>query len=126
MLKRQGSGERPGMSAPEPDDKGQGSLERLDLDLARFHAERGTARSGPRAGVGASAGYMLLGRMLSGVFTGLGLGWLVDRLAHTRPWGMVIGLFIGVGVSIYSAIRAVSRAGMTTRPGPSVPDDKDD
>jgi hypothetical protein len=39
---------------------------------------------------------------------------------------VVLGLLIGSVLSIYATVRAVSRAGAKTTPGPSVPDDDDD
>jgi ATP synthase protein I len=39
------------------------------------------------------------------VLGGLGLGWLIDRFAHTGPWGVLGGLLIGSVVSVYAAVR---------------------
>jgi ATP synthase protein I len=43
------------------------------------------------------------------VLGGIGLGWLVDRFAHTNPFGVVGGLLIGAGLSIYATVRTASR-----------------
>lgn len=76
-------------------------------------------------------GYRFLGEVVGGVFMGVGLGWLVDNyLTHTPPFGLVIGLFAGAGLSIFAAVRnaqrmqneALEKAG----PLPSVPDDEDE
>jgi ATP synthase protein I len=41
-----------------------------------------------------------------------GLGWLVDRGLGTKPWGVVIGFFLGVAVGIWTVYRAVFGQGM--------------
>jgi ATP synthase protein I len=76
----------------------------------------------------AGAGYRLLGQMLGGVLGGIGLGWLVDHYAHTSPWGLVCGLLIGAGLSIYSTVRTASRMGdrMGSGTGPPAPPDEND
>ncbi len=88
---------------PDPEDSPRDPLGRLDERLSAFESRRG----GSKAGIGneAADGYRLLGQMLSGVLGGLGLGWLLDQLAHTRPWGILGGLLVGSGLSIYSTIR---------------------
>jgi ATP synthase protein I len=40
---------------------------------------------------------------------GLGFGWLLDRYAGTGPWGMVGGLLIGMGSSIYIVVRKATK-----------------
>ena len=47
--------------------------------------------------------------MLGGVLGGVGLGWLLDHFAHTSPLGVVGGLLIGSGLSIYATVRTASR-----------------
>ena len=94
---------------PEPENAGGRDLERLDKGLSAFDASR-KAAPGP-AGVGGAAGqgYRVLAQMLGGIMGGLGFGWLVDHFAHTRPWGVLIGLVIGTGLSIYGTIQTASR-----------------
>jgi ATP synthase protein I len=75
-------------------------------------------------------GYRFIGEVVGGVLMGAGLGWLVDRFAGTAPLGLVGGLLIGSGLSIFVAVRTVTR---TTKdelakagPLPSIPDDEDE
>jgi ATP synthase protein I len=102
------------MSRPRPDEKGRDNLSRLDADLASFESRRRKASAGESGG--AVVGYQMLGQMLGGVLGGLGLGWLIDRYAHTSPWGLVAGLLVGAVLSISSTIRLASRMG-SVRPG---------
>jgi ATP synthase protein I len=117
---------RPQKSRPSPGAAGSDPLARLDTDLASFEAGRRKTPSG--MGGEAGAGYRLLGQMLGGVLGGIGLGWLVDHYANTSPWGLVCGLLIGAGLSIYSTVRTASRMGdrMGSGTGPPAPPDEDD
>ncbi len=103
--------------------------ERLARDLARFEASR-TARPVPLAGAReAGLGYRLLASLLGGVFGGAGLGWTFDHFVHTSPLGLVAGLLLGLGVSIYWAVRTaltVSAKAQSSAPAPAVPDDDED
>ena len=57
----------------------------------------------------ANYGYRLLGVLLGGLFVGLGFGAAVDAVAHTGPWGMIVGVLVGFGVSIWMAVRSAKR-----------------
>jgi ATP synthase protein I len=92
---------------PEPEDLHRDPLGRLDEQIESFEARRGVSKAS--VGNEAAGGYRLLGQMLGGVLGGLGLGWLLDQLAHTRPWGLLGGLIIGAGLSIYSTILTALR-----------------
>jgi ATP synthase protein I len=116
------------MSNPEPGEPDGDPLAKLDTALAAFDAGRAKAPAGMGASGEAGAGYRLLGQMLGGVLGGLGLGWLVDHFVHTSPWGLVSGLLIGAGLSIYSTVRTASKMGARTaaRAAPGHPVQRDD
>ena len=118
---------KPATSDPRSGNEGRDPLARLDSDLASFEASRRKTPSGMGE---AGAGYRLLGQMIGGVLGGIGLGWLVDHFAHTSPWGLVLGLLIGAGLSIVSTVRTASRlsARAEGKAGPvaAVPDDDED
>lgn len=122
---------------PKPEESSRGASEnalgRLEGRLDAFDAGR-AAKPGAR-GIGESAGdgYRLLGQMLGGVLGGIGIGWLVDRFAHTGPWGLIGGLLIGAGLSIYATVQTASRISkrVADKAGPVVSvaakdDDEDD
>jgi ATP synthase protein I len=76
-------------------------------------------------------GYRFLGEVVGGVFMGAALGWLLDYFTKvTKPWGLVIGLLGGAGLSIFVAVRSAARmqneALAKAGPLPSVPDDEDE
>jgi ATP synthase protein I len=118
---------------PEPEESSHSALERLDR---RLDALESVGADKPKAlGIGESAsdGYRMLGEMLGGVLGGVGFGWLVDHFAHTGPWGVVGGLVIGAGLSVFATVQTASRisarAAAKTGQGVSTPapvDDEDD
>ncbi|MCA9296490.1 MAG: AtpZ/AtpI family protein [Phycisphaerales bacterium] len=70
----------------------------------------------------ASMGFTLASEILAGT----GLGWLVDYLGGTRPWGIIIGTIIGLAVGmttfIRSALRQSGEAGADAkRRAPAIP-----
>ena len=114
---------------PHPDDPNAEAPRRFDERLAAAEAAQARARGGD-AQRAMAQGYRFLGEVVGGVLMGAGLGWLLDHFAGTRPWGLVGGLLIGTGFSIFVAVRSASR--MTrdqmakAGPLPSVPDDEDE
>ena len=119
---------RPQTSTPKPAETVSDSLSRLDDRLAAFETRRKAAPPGLLGD--ARAGYRVVGQLLSGILGGIGLGWLVDHFAHTSPWGLVLGLFIGAALSIYATVRGASLPGppKTSAQGSAqpVPDDDND
>lgn len=101
----------------------------LDQRLAAAEAAQARRESGD-AHRAMAQGYRFLGEVVGGVLMGAGFGWLVDRFAGTEPFGLVIGLLAGTGISIFAAVRtaartqksALEKAGLQ----PSVPDTEDE
>jgi ATP synthase protein I len=93
---------------PQADEPPDEALKRLDERLGKAEAERPSVAgaAGQRA---MGQGYRFLSEVVGGVLGGLGFGWLVDRIAHTQPFGLVGGLLIGVGVSTFVAVRGAGR-----------------
>ena len=66
----------------------------------------------PRQGYGLA---MRLGAdFVAGVVVGAAVGWGVDRLFGTSPWGLIVFLLLGFGAGILSVLRS---AGLV-KPGP--------
>lgn len=42
------------------------------------------------------------------VVVATGLGWAIDSWVGTRPWGMIVLFFLGVGAGMLSVYRAVA------------------
>jgi ATP synthase protein I len=122
--------------APDPAEQttqaagGDDPLRGLDRDLEAFEAaRRGKAAAGGLGGA-ANEGYRVLGQLLGGVLGGVGLGWFADHLAHTSPWGLVAGLVIGTGLSIFATVQTAARLDAGTKTNQAsvkpAPDDDDD
>jgi F0F1-type ATP synthase assembly protein I len=56
-----------------------------------------------RSGPAVVAGYTLIGA----IALGGGLGYAVDAWRGTSPWGLLIGLLLGVGVGFYELAKTV-------------------
>ena len=115
---------------PRPDDQPEEALNRLGEELHAFEKTR--ARTGLNLGADRSVGegYRLIAELIGGLLGGVGIGWFVDRLAHTAPWGMAIGVSVGAGFSVYMAVRTAVRMGKRAQekagPVQSVPFDDDE
>jgi ATP synthase protein I len=92
----------------------------------RLDALDQTSRREPvRFDEGSGAGYRVVGELIGGVLTGLGFGWLLDRIAGTNPWGLIGGMLIGTGVSIFLVARSAGRmtGAVDKKVGPKVASD---
>lgn len=111
------------------DDQNDEAFKRLDQGLDAFDAKRSTGARSSLNAANASA-YRLVAELIGGLLGGAGIGWLVDKYAHTGPWGIAIGVSIGAGVSVWlaahTAVRMGQKAMSESGPAPSVPDDDDD
>ncbi|HQR88633.1 MAG: F0F1 ATP synthase assembly protein [Caulobacter sp. 12-67-6] len=93
--------------ADEPNDKAFQSLDaRLDAFEARKAAEQPMRAEHEKS---SQDGYRLLADLIGGVLVGLGLGWGLDQFVGTAPFGMVGGLLIGMGASIFSVVRKATK-----------------
>ena len=94
-------------------------LARLGERLDKARAARGDkpvvtpSNAGLQQGVG--LGFRIGIEFVVAVIVATGLGWAIDSWAGTRPWGMIVLFFLGVGAGMLSVYRAV--AGITTPVG---------
>ena len=114
---------------PHPNDPPDEALRSLDQRLGAAEAAQARKVS-PDTHAAMAQGYRFVGEVVGGVLGGVGLGWLLDRFAHTQPWGVVGGLLIGTGFSIFTAVTAAARASKkqldALGPLPNAPDDEDE
>ena len=53
----------------------------------------------------AGAGLRMSLELVVGIVFGLGLGWVIDHSLGTKPWFMIICMFLGLGSGIASIMR---------------------
>ena len=105
------------MSQSRPPDP----LRRLgeEIDPARAQAGpggpsgRGDATSGGALGLGLRFGIELVAALC----VGLALGWLADRYIGTRPWGLIVGFFLGSAAGVVNVSRAARGMGASPPAG---------
>jgi ATP synthase protein I len=96
------------MSEGEPPDP----LARLGERLNKARSGRGAVpapapdNAAVRQGMG--LGFRIGIEFVVAVVVATGLGWAIDNWAGTRPWGMIVLFFLGVGAGMLSVYRAVA------------------
>lgn len=114
---------------PKPDPSREEAFRRLDQRLEALESQR-ARRTSITAQRAMGEGYRFLAEVVGGVFGGAGFGWLFDYFAHTGPFGLIGGLLIGTGLSIFVAVKGAERWSKAESdkagPLPSVPDDEED
>lgn len=107
---------------PNPDPARDEAFQRLQKRIGEFESTRTRKRRFEVEG-GAGDGYRLLAELIGGVLAGLGFGWIVDQVAHTSPWGLIGGVLIGTGASVFMVVRSAGRmsAEAKTAAGPVPP-----
>ena len=103
---------RDGPDREQPPDEAALSarLKHLGERLDNVHRGR-PSESGPsqRSNADASAlarGFRLSTELVAGVVVGAALGWLVDRLLGTSPWGLIVLLLLGFAAWVLNVMRA--------------------
>ena len=70
------------------------------------------AKAGSAAGYGQAV--KLSSEFIAGVVVGAGIGWIIDRMAGTSPWGLIVFLLLGFGAGVLNVMRS---AGVVTEFG---------
>ena len=114
---------------PKPVKSQTEASQSLDARLNAAEAARAKEMSGD-AYRAMGQGYRFMAEVVGGVLGGAGFGWLLDRFAGTGPFGLVGGLLIGTGLSLFVAVRGAAKASKIEMaklgPLPNVSDDEDE
>jgi ATP synthase protein I len=118
-----GLGQPPQMIEDPPPDP----LARLGEQIDRARAERlrqeaGGSGGAPRGAMG--LGLRMATELAAALIVGLALGWVVDRVFGTRPWGLIIFFFLGVAAGMVNVFRAARGIGSPTTPRSTRNDDR--
>ncbi len=103
---------------------GEGSPSDLDLtdrlnDLSYQLGKRKQAvekieeNNGKANSAGIAQAMRLSSEFIAAIFVGAGLGYLVDTLAGSSPWGMIVFLFLGFGAGVLNVLRAAGKIAKT-------------
>ena len=98
--------------APARDPDGEESrLASLDERL-KAAREREETRTQPKTGAEADANYRMGSRVLAELIGGIGggafVGWVIDQLAGTTPWGLLVVMALGTFIAFRNIIRSAS------------------
>lgn len=58
---------------------------------------------------------------ISAILVGAGIGYLIDRLIGTLPWGMIFFLLLGFVAGVVNVMRAAGKMSDPYQSGPSMP-----
>ena len=99
---------------PPPTDEAALSarLSRLDQQLSHHRKDSDVEKmqAGEEAQARASAmavGLRLSSELVAGVLVGALLGWGIDRLLSTSPWGLIVLLLLGFTAGVMNVMRSV-------------------
>ncbi|HVM78106.1 MAG TPA: AtpZ/AtpI family protein [Stellaceae bacterium] len=70
------------------------------------------AEAGPSSKAGMGLGFRIGLELVVAVAVGVGLGWAFDRWLGTRPWGLLVFVFLGIGAGMSNVYRVVKGLGM--------------
>ena len=92
-------------------------LARLGKEIDKARAER--VRRQPQAAdrstlqQGLGLGFRIGIELVVAVVVATAIGWAIDRWFGTRPWGLLVFLFLGIGAGMTNVYRVVKGLGMT-------------
>lgn len=93
-------------------------LDRLSRDLENEKREHAEGERLPRSdGASYAQAFRLASEFVAGILVGVALGWGLDRVAGTSPWGLIGFLLLGFCAGVVNVVRASSRMATPGRDG---------
>jgi ATP synthase protein I len=93
-----------------PPESREEAIKRLTESASDLEARTVHQASHEAAGHAASGqAWRIIADLFGGVFVGLAIGFIVDRFAHTDPWGLIGGVLLGFAVSVFMAWQTAQR-----------------
>ena len=91
-------------------------LDRLSHNLEAERQERAEAERPSRApSADYGRAFKLASEFVAGILVGAALGWGLDKLAGTSPWGLIGLLLLGFGAGVVNVVRASRPAAANDR-----------
>jgi ATP synthase protein I len=85
-------------------------LDRLSRALEAEKREHAEAERPARAsGTDFAYAFRLASEFVAGIIVGAALGWGLDRLAGTSPWGLIGFLLLGFAAGVLNVVRSSNR-----------------
>ncbi|PBC01976.1 AtpZ/AtpI family protein [Mesorhizobium sp. WSM3860] len=88
------------------DDELERRRRELEASLASRRTDRLEGKDDAKAATGYGQALKLSSEFIAGVVVGVGLGWIIDRLAGTAPFGLIVGLLLGFGAGVLNVLRS--------------------
>jgi ATP synthase protein I len=76
---------------------------KIETDQPGSEGGDGSARASAMA-----RGFQLSSELIAGVVVGAGIGWGIDRLLSTSPFGMIVFLLLGFTAGVVNVIRSAN------------------
>lgn len=111
-------GDRPG----KPDDvELSARLQRLNQRLGEARGQETVRTKASEAGSADPSGmgkaFRLSAEFMAGIIAGAGIGYAIDKVAGSSPWGLMILTVLGFVAGIYNVMRAAGFVRPQRRPG---------
>jgi ATP synthase protein I len=85
-------------------------LDRLSHAIAAERREQAAAAEPPPSGrTGYALGFRMASEFVAGTLVGAALGWGLDRLAGTSPWGLIGFLLLGFVAGVMNVLRVAGQ-----------------
>ncbi|MFQ0813941.1 ATP synthase I [Brucella anthropi] len=83
-------------------------LNRLEAELARKGVLKQPASEDERSATASSVAQAMKisSEFIAGVLVGALIGWFIDRVAGTSPWGLIVFLLLGFGAGVLNVLRS--------------------
>jgi ATP synthase protein I len=98
-------------SLPQDEAELSARLRRLGDELGGKRPRESFESDGGRRGADASGfarGFRLSTEFAAGVLVGAGIGWALDRLLGTSPFGLIVFLLLGFAAGVVNLVRAAA------------------
>ena len=83
-------------------------LNRLEAELAKKGVFKQPASEDERSTTSSSVAQAMKisSEFIAGVVVGALIGWFIDRVAGTSPWGLIVFLLLGFGAGVLNVLRS--------------------